>query len=288
MTEQIIAPMTTEQLHALLPRRDRNAHKGSYGRLLLLCGSRGFTGAAALAARGALRSGAGLISLGVPQETWPILASKLDEPMVFPLPQDAFGRLSSDAWDALLPRLSSCTAALLGPGLGQSDMLKKLVSRIVHSCRVPLVLDADGLNAFAGRAEELADRSCPLVLTPHEGEFARLSDALAGGSRQQAALQLARQTQAVVVLKGHRTVIADPDGRVTVNGTGNPGMAVGGSGDVLAGILCSFLAQGLQPFSAAAAAVYVHGAAGDLAAGQWGEYGMTPSDLIDCIPGLLL
>ena len=271
----------------LLPRRRREAHKGDFGKLLLLAGSRGFTGAAALAARGAVRSGAGLVSLGVPEAVYPILAAKLDEPMVFPLACDGDGRLSEAALPAVLDRLKACDAVLLGPGLGRSAALSRLIAGVLEACRVPLVLDADGINGLDGHIDILRGTSCPVVLTPHEGEFARLSDALDRSNRLDAAKELAEQSGAVVVLKGYRTLIAAPDGRVRFNTTGNPGMATGGSGDVLAGILTSFLGQGLSPFDAASAAVWVHGAAGDLAANQLGEYGLTPTDLIRAVPQLL-
>ena len=272
-------------VRACLPRRKRESHKSDYGRIVLFAGSRGLTGAAALAARAALRSGAGLISLGVPEAVYPILAAKLDEVMVFPLPCDEAGKLSLEAWPEISRRLSGCDAALWGPGLGRSEALDTLTARVLETAKCPLVLDADGINAVSGHRNML--RGTTTVLTPHAGEFVRLSDALNRTDRLAAARELAGQTGSVVVLKGYRTVIASPDGQLRVNATGNPGMATGGSGDALAGILTSFLGQGLSAFDAASTAVWVHGAAGDRAAAEVGEYGMTPSDLIDRIPQLL-
>ena len=286
--QQTLGELTDHDfVKTLLPRRRRESHKGDFGKLLLLAGSRGYTGAAALAARGAVRSGAGLVSLGTPEAVYPILAAKLDETMVFPLACDSEGRLSMQALPSVLDRMSACDAVLLGPGLGRSRDLSKLIAGVLEACQVPLVLDADGINGLDGHIDILRGTSCPVVLTPHEGEFARLSDALGRSNRLDAAKELAAQTGAAVVLKGYRTLIAAPDGRVRVNTTGNPGMATGGSGDVLAGVLTSFLGQGLSPFDAASAAAWVHGAAGDLAAAKIGEYGLTPTDLIETVPQLL-
>ncbi len=269
----------------LLPVRDREAHKGDFGRLLLLCGSVGLTGAAALAARGALRSGAGLIFLGVPGPVYPILAVKLDEPMVFPLPHDGHGQLSAKAVPEILRRLADCDACLIGPGLGRGAEIWAVVQAVLEAAHCPVVLDADGLNAAAGHIDILRGADCPLLLTPHEGEFQRLGGDLAMG-REAAAARLAEESGAVVLLKGHTTVVTD--GRVLYrNRTGNPGMATGGSGDVLAGLLTSLLGQELPPLEAAAAAAWIHGAAGDAAAGEKGEYGLTPSDLIEALPRLL-
>ncbi len=269
----------------LLPVRDREAHKGNFGKILLLCGSVGFTGAAALAARAALRTGSGLIYLGVPDTVYPILAGKLDEPMVFPLPSDGCGRLSALAAPEILWRLKSCDACLIGPGLGRADDIREIVEAVLGRFTGPVVLDADGLNAVDGHIDVLRGAGCPLVLTPHEGEFARLGGDLTLG-REAAAVQMARDTGAVVLLKGHRTLITDGE-RMYRNTTGNPGMATGGSGDVLSGILTSLLGQGIAPLEAAAAAAWIHGAAGDRCAEAMGEYGLTPGDMIEAIPRLL-
>ncbi len=270
----------------LLPSRRVTAHKGDFGKLLLLCGSRGLTGAAALSARAALRTGAGLVSLGVPESVYPILAAKLDEAMVFPLPDDGTGHLSGAALPEIRSRLAGSTACLLGPGIGRSAAIDQLVCGIVSSSRVPLIVDADGINALSGHIDVLRGADCPIILTPHDGEFARLDGAMPESDRFAAARRLSEKTGAVVLLKGHRTVIAS-DERLRVNPTGNPGMATGGSGDVLAGVVVSLLGQGLSAFDAAVAGAWLHGAAGDLCAQEIGEYGMLPSDLIEAIPRLL-
>lgn len=240
-----------------------------------------------MAAKAALRAGAGLIFLGVPRSVYPIVASKLDEVMVFPLPDDAEGRIAAAAIPEILKRLTGMTACLIGPGLGRSDAVLELVqAALQNQNHVPIVLDADGINALEGHIDVLRGATCPVVLTPHDGEFARLGGDLKTQNRLDAAQALSQQTGAVVVLKGHRTVIADGADRY-VNLTGNPGMATGGSGDVLAGMLASFLGQGLPAVDAARAAVCLHGAAGDLCAQEIGQYGMTPTDLIAAIPRLL-
>lgn len=279
------------QIRQLLPVRPRFSHKGDYGRVLLVCGSVGFIGAAALAARAALRTGAGLITVATPRQVWPIVAAKLDEPMVMPMADDEAGRLSLQAAPALTQLLAKADACLIGPGLGRSEALDALVAALVGEARCPVVLDADGINAMAGHIDRLREAACPLILTPHDGEFLRLSPGAAlppadFDARADRAMALARQLSAVVLLKGYRTAITDGT-RLYRNETGNPGMATGGSGDVLAGMLVSLLGQGLAPLEAAAAAAWLHGAAGDRCAAERGEYGMTPSDLIDAASRLL-
>lgn len=279
------------QIRQLLPVRPRFSHKGDFGRVLLVCGSVGFTGAAALAARAALRTGAGLITVATPRQVWPIVAAKLDEPMVMPMAEDKAGRLSLQAAPALAQLLAKADACLIGPGLGRSEELDALVAALVGEARCPVVLDADGINAMAGHIDRLREAACPLILTPHDGEFLRLSPSAAlppadFDTRADRAMMLARRLGAVVLLKGYRTAITDGT-RLYRNETGNPGMATGGSGDVLAGMLVSLLGQGLAPLEAAAAAAWLHGAAGDRCAAERGEYGMTPSDLIDAASRLL-
>ena len=272
-----------EKVLALLPDRKEEAHKGNFGRVLLLCGSLGYTGAPALAARGALRTGAGLIYLGVPEKIYAIEAVKLDEPMVFPLPCKA-GMLSEEALPEILERLGTMDVCLMGPGGGRSPGVEAVVRAVVRSFRGPLVLDADGINVMAPHKNELCGRAGPLVLTPHPGEFRRL-----GGDpedRQKSAEAIAGELGAVVLLKGHRTLITDGN-RTYCNTTGNPGMATGGSGDVLSGMILSLLGQGLAPLEAAAAGAWLHGAAGDLAARRLGQYAMTPTDLLTDLPQLL-
>lgn len=266
------------------PPRNQNTHKGDYGRILLLCGAEGYTGAPALAAKAALRTGAGLIFLGVPRAVYPIVAAKLDAPMVFPLP-DADGKLSTAALPEILRRLETANACLLGPGLGRSRELDRLIPAILENCRCPLVLDADGINAASAHKDVLRGVACPLILTPHEGEYRRLTqepetDRITGTA------SLAKELGAVVLQKGHETVITDGS-KTYVNRTGNAGMATGGSGDVLSGILTALLGQGLPPLEAAACAAWLHGTAGDLAACQRGQYGLAPGDLLEVLPRLL-
>ena len=264
-----------------LPVRDRAGHKGTFGKVLCLCGSVGFTGAPVFASRAAVRSGCGLVYLGVPAEIWQVAAVKSDEAMPFPLPSRE-GKLSLAAEAEIRARWAACDAVLLGCGLGRSEESDTLVRRLLTPEK-PLVLDADGINALSGHMDEVARRTAPTVLTPHEGEFLRAGGDLTDG-REAAARHYARQWNAVLVLKGCRTVVAAPDGRIMVNPTGNAGMAKGGSGDVLAGVLVSLLAQGMEPFEAACAAVWLHGRAGDLARQEKGERGMTPCDMVAQLP----
>lgn len=269
---------------AWLPERDPWGHKGDFGKLLLLCGSVGYTGAAALAARAAVRSGAGLVFLGVPELIYAIEAGKLDEPVVFPLAAEG-GCLSPAAIPEIVRRLPDCDACLVGPGLGRTPGVRAAVEAVLREARCPVVLDADGLNVLEGHLEPLGARRFPTVLTPHDGEFRRLGGTI-GPNRMASAAALARNLGAVVLLKGHRTVVTDGT-RGYENHTGNPGMATGGSGDVLAGLLVSLLGQGLPPLEAAACAAWIHGAAGDLCAETWGQYGLTPSDMIEALPQFL-
>lgn len=276
--------LTHEQVLSILPDRQRNSHKGDFGRILLLCGSRGYTGAAALCAMGCLRSGAGLVFLGVPESIYAIEAVKLDEAIVFPL-KDRDGMLSRDAIGEILRRLPSMDAVVLGCGLGQSEDTLEVVKAVLEAAECPVVLDADGINLIAAHKDILRRRKGITVLTPHEGEFARLGGELSGG-REAAAISMARNTGCILVLKGPGTVITDGQAAY-INPTGNPGMAVGGSGDVLAGIIGAFLGQGMGALEAAACGVFVHGLAGDICAGEMGQYGMLPSDMIRVLPRLL-
>lgn len=276
--------LTQTDVWSLLPDRDPWGHKGDFGKLLLLCGSMGYTGAAALAARAALRSGAGLIYLGVPSSIYEVEAGKLDEPVVFPLP-DREGMLSEEAVSPILKRLSGCDAVLLGPGMGQSSGVLAVVQAVLTHSASPIVLDADGINVLAPHRNILRGRTSHVILTPHDGEFRRLGGILTS-DRGASAASLAQELGVHVLLKGHRTVITDGH-RLYENHTGNSGMATGGSGDVLAGILVSMLGMGLPPLEAAACAAWLHGAAGDLCARRLGQYGMLPSDLIETLPRLL-
>ena len=272
-----------EQVLKYLPDRDIMAHKGDFGKILLLCGSRGYTGAAALAAMGSLRTGAGLVYLGVPESIYAIEAIKLTEPIVFPLPDDR-GRLAETAISEIVKKLPNMDAVLIGPGLGQSEATRRVVVSVLQNADCPLVLDADGITLAARHKDILRDRLAPTILTPHDGEFARLKPIDA--PRPEQTMAMARELGAVLLRKGHRTLITDGCS-CWENQTGNPGMATGGSGDVLSGIILSLLGQGLSPMEAAAAGAWLHGAAGDLAAERLGEYGMLPGDLVEELPRLL-
>ncbi len=268
-----------------LPLRPRNAHKGDFGKVFILAGSEGYTGAPVLAARAALRVGSGLVYLGVPQEIYPIIAVKCDEAMPFPLPEN---------YSAILERATGCDVALIGPGLGRGPKAERLALSLLKDLTIPVVLDADGINALAGHIDILDKRSALTVLTPHEGEFARLAgNALPIADRLSAARNFAREHSCVLVLKGQGTVTAAPDGSAWINATGNPGMAKGGSGDVLAGMIAALLGQKhlRKEWDSTAELVVdgvcLHGLAGDACAQKFGEYAMLPTDLIEEIPQVL-
>ena len=270
------------QMPPTLPRRRRDASKHDFGRLLIVAGSVGYTGAPTLAARAAVRGGAGLVYLGVPERIYAVTAVKNDEAMPFPLPCVGDGLLSPEAAPELLRRLEKCDALAVGPGLGRSAGVTALVGALLEASRVPTVLDADALWAISREMGLLERAACTLVLTPHAREFERLGGDLSA-PREGAALRFAREHGCALVLKGRGTVCAFPDGECYVNPTGNPGMARGGSGDVLTGLMGALLCQ--LPFrKAVCAAVYLHGLAGDMCAAELGEYGMTPTDMIERLP----
>ncbi len=265
-----------------LPRRPNDSHKYSYGRALIIAGSTGYTGAPCLAATACERSGAGLTTLLVPESIYHIAAIKADSAVVRPLPCDENGQISAAALDTILPLLNNASACLIGPGLGLSDDITQVVSRVISSSKCPLVLDADGINAIAGHIDLLDKAGCPLLLTPHEGEFMRLGGDVSHG-RLIAAHSYAAEHGCTLILKGYRTLVCDGE-TVNVNTTGGPALAKGGSGDVLAGILTALLAQGFDSGFSARCAVYLHGLAGDVAAEQLGEYCLVPSDIVTNLP----
>lgn len=280
-----------DELLPHLPVRGAASHKGDYGHVVALAGSRGKAGAARMVALGAMRAGAALVTLAVPAGIQRGLAPRAMEAMSEGLAETRRGTLARDALRNVLSLLKGKTAAVLGPGLSDEPETVSLVREVVRRARLPLVLDADGLNAFAGEWHLLKRRpGRPLLLTPHPGEMARmlgLTTARVQASRVEVARSLARDTGAHVVLKGYRTVIAMPDGRVRINPTGNPGMATGGSGDVLSGLLVGLLAQGLKMEHAAATGVYLHGLAGDLAAEEIGEMPLMARDILARFPRAL-
>ena len=267
-------------VRAALPRRDTQGHKGDFGKVYVLGGSVGYTGAPVFCSRAAVRTGCGLVFLGVPAGIWQVAAVKSDEAMPHPLPS-LDGRLSLAA-DVRL-RAAGCDAVAMGCGMGRGAESDALVRRLL-TLEQPLVLDADGINALERHIDELSlRRGLVTVLTPHEGEFFRAGGDVSRGRESGAAAYAARRG-VYLVLKGHRTVIAAPDGRLAVNTTGNDGMAKGGSGDILTGMTASLLAQGMAPFDACCCAVWLHGRAGDLAAAEKGRRGMTPTDLLEKLP----
>ena len=267
-----------------LPDRDPWGYKGTYGRVLLLCGSRGYTGAAYLAAMGALRAGSGLVYLGVPESIYAIEAVKLNEAIVFPL-SDVDGKLGYAAVSEIRKLLPGMDAVLVGCGLGQSPGTLEVVQTVLEEAKCPVVLDADGINVISAHKNLLRGRKYATILTPHEGEFIRFGGTL-GESRMESAAYFAREWNSILVLKGHVTCITDGQDHFE-NHTGNPGMATGGSGDVLAGIIVSLLGQGIDPLKAAACGAWLHGAAGDICADELGQYGMLPTDMLNVLPRLM-
>ena len=276
-----------------LPPRKADGHKGDFGKLLIIGGAEGYTGAPYLAASAAMRSGCGLVYVGVPAAIWPVEAVKCVSAMPFPL-RGKGGMLTRDALPEIHKRLENCDVLALGPGLGRSPEIQELVWELLETARCPVVLDADGINALEGHIHILdARRDRVTILTPHEGEFARIAGLPAGAAlpvreRVEKARAFALAHGCVLVLKGHRTVTASPAGNVLVNMTGNSGLAKGGSGDVLTGLIASLLCQGATPIRAAAAGVWIHGRAGDAAAELFTPYSMTPEDVISMFPEVFL
>ena len=270
-----------------IPPRPAGAHKGRFGHVAVVGGARGFGGAPILAARGAIRTGAGLVTIGLPSSLAPSALAALPEAMTRPLAENSAGTLAGDGFEAAHEFVAGADVVALGPGLTTHpdtvDLIRLLVPRIAR----PLVLDADGLNAFAGEAERLRHRDGPLVITPHPGEMARLLGREIGevqDDRLSAAREAAKVCGAVALLKGARTVVACPEGRAAVIPTGNPAMATGGMGDVLTGAIAALLGSGVPPFEAASCGAYLHGLAGDLAAGSRGEFGLLAREVADTIP----
>lgn len=274
----------------MLPRRAAESNKGSYGRVLLVGGARGMTGAIGLAGMACLRSGAGLTELAVARSCQAIVAGYEPSYMTTGLSEDAEGRLVAAATYELEPHLAKATTLACGPGLALTEGTESLVLSLYDSFPHPAVFDADALNALAKHPERLANHTGPRVLTPHPGEFARLTGqtiAEVQATRTDLASDFARRNNVVVVLKGHHTCITD-GARVALNTTGNPGMATGGTGDVLTGIVAALLAQGLDAYHAARLATHLHGLAGDLAAAELGETSLIASDLVKHLPAAFM
>lgn len=275
-----------KEFKGFLKKRKRDTHKGDYGHIFILGGSRGMTGAAALCAEACLRSGAGLVTLGIPESLNIVMEKKLTEVMTCALPETRKGTVSIKARREILEKIAASDIVILGPGLSRNPETKRLVRELIVKTKKILVLDADALNALADNVDILKNVKQKCILTPHPGEMSRLvkkDTDFVQRNRLVVARKFSGQYNVIVVLKGHHTVVADGRPSVYVNKTGNPGMATAGSGDVLTGIIGGFLAQGLRPFDAARLAVYVHGLAGDLAAEKKGEISLIAGDILDMI-----
>jgi len=279
------------RLPARLLRRKKTAHKGDFGHIFILAGSARFSGAAVLTAAAAMRSGAGLATLGIAQGlNQAIIKIKPQEVMTLPLAQNKDGSLSLRAYGRINSFLRNIDTLVVGPGLGGNVSTQKLVRKLIAGVSKPIVIDADGLNALIGHLDILPstiDHRLSTILTPHPGEMARLLGVginKVQANRKEIALQFARKYKVTLVLKGYRTLVADYKNNLYINNTGNPGMSTAGSGDVLTGMIAAFLGQGLDAFSAAKYAVYLHGLAGDLAAREKTQVSMIASDIIDKIP----
>jgi ADP-dependent NAD(P)H-hydrate dehydratase / NAD(P)H-hydrate epimerase len=282
---------TAANLRHLLPHRFADSHKGDFGHLLVVAGSVGKTGAAALAGEAALRVGAGLVTVGVPASLNAILEIKLTEAMTLPLTEpEGVQALGPRALEEIAAALPGKTALAIGPGLGRHAETIQLVRQLVRRSTLPLILDADGLNAVAHDLESVAEAAAPVILTPHPGEMSRLLGCLSRdiqANRLNAALELAERTQAIVVLKGAQTIIANPAGRMVINSTGNPALAQGGTGDVLTGMIGGLLAQKVEPFDAACLGVFLHGLTADVRAACQGVCGMLAGELLEDLPEVI-
>lgn len=267
--------------------RPDDSNKGTLGSLLCICGSYGMAGAAIMAGKAALRCGIGLLKIAVPKSIYPVCATNILESVYYPLEETSNGVISSKNTDFLLEMCEKSSAVVIGCGLSVCDDTKNLVQSVITNCEKPLVIDADALNCICNKPEILKNLKVPAIITPHPGEMARLlhsTPKTVNLNRENTAIDFAKKFGVVTVLKGAGTIIASPDGEVYINHTGNSGMATGGSGDVLSGIIGSLLAQGASPINAAAAGVFLHGTIGDLAAEKLGKISMLPTDMIDMIP----
>lgn len=281
--------VTSDVARKLLPERPLDGHKGTFGHVYVIGGSRGYTGAVKMAAVSASRSGAGLTTAGIPEPLAVLIASGLVEVMTHWLPSPSGAEcLASGAVGPALEFSGDKDAVVLGPGIGRHEETVRFVLDFVAQCDKPMIIDADGLNAVSHHVDVLHEKRAPVVLTPHPGEMARLAKlttAAIQDGREKAATEFAAKYGCIVVLKGHATVIAQPPDIIRINSTGNAGMATGGTGDVLSGLIGGLLAQGMEPGQAAVLGTYVHGLAGDLAAMALTQRGMIASDLINYLPG---
>ncbi|HWT77953.1 MAG TPA: NAD(P)H-hydrate dehydratase [Candidatus Methylomirabilis sp.] len=285
--ELLLGVLERQDVVSAFPKRDPAAHKGTFGHVLVIAGSVGKTGAAALASLAALRVGAGLVTLAIPQSLNDAMEAKLTEVMTEPVAETEARSIGQEALDRLLQLAVGKDAVALGPGLGTHPSTQKLVHELLSSLKTPIVLDADGINALAGRADILTRAAAPVILTPHPGELSRLLDVPRDEvlrKRISLAQDTASRLNVTLVLKMAHTVVASPSHQVVLVPTGNPGMATGGTGDVLTGLISGLLAQGVTPGHAASAGVYLHGLAGDLAAGHLGQEAMLAGDLLNSVP----
>ncbi len=272
------------------PKRRQDAHKGAFGHVLVIAGSSGYTGAAYLTSQAAILAGSGLVTLAVGRSLYEVMATKLTEVMVRPFFETKDYSLSLLAEKDLIAFGEKCNAIAIGPGISQNKETQSLVRNLITKFNKPVVLDADGINALVGHLDILKGIKSPVVLTPHPGEMARLVGKDREDiqkARKDVAAAFANEYNTVLVLKGHGTIVAAPGGECYVNGTGNPGMATGGTGDVLTGIIAAFIGQGIEPFKAASLAVYFHGLAGDLAVKEKGVLSLIATDLLNKLPEVL-
>ncbi len=282
-----LTQISPRALRPLLPARPPDGHKGVFGHVLILAGSRGFIGAAKLAAFGAGRSGVGLVTIGTPRPLGDVLGASLTEAMTLMLPATEDETLAHAAIDTALGFVADKEAAVLGPGISRHPETREFVLEFIRRCPVPFVVDADGLNCLSTQLDALTEKQAPCIVTPHPGEMARLqgtSTADVQADRENSARKFARDFDCTVVLKGRDTIVCSEEDLCCMNPTGNSGLAKGGTGDVLAGIVGGLLAQGMQCIDAAALGVYLHGLAGDLAAKANTERGMTAGDVVECLP----
>ncbi len=280
----------SQTIRGMIRPRCPDSHKGSFGHLLVLGGSDGKTGAVYMAAMGGLRSGVGLVTIGVPESLNPILEVKTTEAMTYPLPEAEDHTLDDSSLEKIISLAGGKSAIVIGPGLSTSEGITHLLSDLIRSAGSPMVIDADGLNAVAGTGDLLGGAAVPLVLTPHPGEMARLAGIGTEEvqmNRIEIARGFARENNVIVVLKGARTVTASPAGEVFINLSGNPGMATAGTGDVLSGLIGGLIAQGYDPLKAAVAGVYIHGLAGDRVAEEGGMAGMVATDILGMVPNVI-
>ena len=279
--------LTRDIAKSLLPHRPDDGHKGTFGHVFIIGGSTGFSGAPVLAGHGAIRSGVGLVTIGVPESLGDVSRMGLLEAMTFPLPETNQGTLSQAAMESTTEFAAEKDASVIGPGLSLHGKTQKYILGFIEQCQAPLVVDADGLNALAHSTDCLGKRKHPTILTPHPGEMARILHTSTKDVVERAeeyAVTVAKTHEVTVVLKGHRTLVVSSEGETYSNTTGNNGMGSGGSGDVLAGMIGGLLAQGMECFDAARLGVYIHGMAGDIAAQYYSTRGMAARDLINCIP----